>query len=211
MRTDTDPEPGVGDPTAPAALRFVGRAGRVGIFGGLLWAVAIVIEYSYHLQPPSEGALFHTNQIMFAVALACWTTAVAGLRAISAAGERAGRHTLTVWATGYALITAGILIQTVLDLMSVSPSAYAGIPLAPIGGVLAVVASIAAGVAIVRAQRLTGWSRWIVLGFAIYVFAFMFVPLFIGIEVDAVRETIWGLWWVMIGSALIREGQKESL
>ena len=28
-------------------------------------------------------------------------------------------------------------------------------------------------------------------------------PLFVGIEVDAVRETIWGLWWVVIGIVLL--------
>ncbi len=43
-----------------------------------------------------------------------------------------------------------------------------------------------------------------VLGFAIYVFAFLFVPLFFGAGVDAVRETIWGLWWVVIGAVLLR-------
>ena len=204
MRADTDSEPGGGGPTAPAAIRFAERAGRLGIFGGLLWVVAILIEYSQHLQPPSDGALFYANQMMFAVALACWATAVVGLRAVSAAGEGLGRHTLTVWTIGYVLIAAGILIQTVLDLFtSVSPSASADIPLAPIGGVLAVLASITAGVAIVRAQHLTGWSRWVVLGFAIYVFGFLFAPLFVGIEVDAVRETIWGLWWVVIGIVLL--------
>lgn len=182
----------------------VANAGRIGIFGGLLWVVAIVIEYSQHLQPPSDGALFYIDQLMFVVALGCWATAVWGLRRLAAAGQGLGRHTLTVWAVGYVLVAAGTLIPTILNMfMEVSASAYEDNPLPPIGGALGILASLAAGVAIVRARRLAGWSRWVVLGFAAYVFGFLFVPLFFGIGVDAVRETIWGLWWVVIGVLLV--------
>jgi hypothetical protein len=44
----------------------------------------------------------------------------------------------------------------------------------------------------------------VVLGFAVYVFGFLFVSLFLAIGVDAVRETIWGLWWIAIGVVLLR-------
>ena len=36
-------------------------------------------------------------------------------------------------------------------------------------------------------------------------------PLFFGGEVNAVTETIWGLWWVAIGAVLIRAGRSESI
>ncbi len=182
----------------------VANAGRIGIFGGLLWVVAIVIEYSQHLQLPTDGALFFVDQFMFVVALGCWVMAIGGLRRVSAAGDGSGRYALTVWQLGYVLVAAGSLIPTVLDIFTtVSASAYDDNPLRPIGGALSILASIAAGVAIVRASRLSGWSRWVVLGFATYVFGFLFVPLFFGIGVDAVRETIWGLWWVVIGVVLL--------
>ena len=205
-----------GTPTGTEGMAWTGKSrstvGSIGIFGGLLWVMAIAIEYSQHLQPPSSGALFYADQMMFVVALGCWTTAVVGLRQIAAAGDRWGRHALTAWAVGYTLVAAGTLIPTVLDVfMSVSASAYDDNPLRPIGGALAILASIAAGVAIVRAQRLTGWSRWVVLGFALYVFGFLFAPLFFGGEVNAVTETIWGLWWVAIGAVLIRAGRSESI
>lgn len=181
------------------------NTGRIGVFGGLLWVMAIVIEYSQHLQPPSDGALFFVDQLMFVVALGCWATAVWGLRRVAAAGHGLGRHSLTAWAVGYVLVAAGTLIPTVLNLfMEVSASAYEDNPLLPVGGALGVLASIAAGIAIIRAHRLAGWSRWVVLGFALYVFGFLFVPLFLGIGVDAVRETIWGLWWIAIGVVLLR-------
>jgi peptidoglycan/LPS O-acetylase OafA/YrhL len=108
-------------------------------------------------------------------------------------------------------VAAGSLIPTVLDVfMAVSASAYDDNPLRPIGGVVSILASLLAGVAIVRARRLLGWSRWVVLGFAIYVLGFLFVPLFFGAAVDAIRETIWGLWWVAIGAALVLVARPAS-
>lgn len=209
MRTEVVYDAGLG--LTPTRRQSARRAGTIGIVGGFLWVVAIAIEYSQDLQPPSDGALFLANQSMFVVALGCWATAVMGLRRVAAAGHGFGRHSLTAWAVGYVLVGAGALIPTVLDLfMSVSPSAYEDNPLSPIGGVLAILASFAAGVAIVGARRLTGWSRWGVLGFAIYVFGFLFVPLLFGVEVNAITETIWGLWWVVIGAALIGAGRNES-
>jgi hypothetical protein len=71
-----------------------------------------------------------------------------------------------------------------------------------IGGLLAVVASLISGVAIARAHRLVGWSRWVVLGYAIYVLAALFVPLAFGVGPNAATETVWGVSWVAIGVTL---------
>jgi hypothetical protein len=183
-------------------------AGRVGILGGLLWAAAIVLEYSRHLQPPAEGRLFYADQLMFAVALACWIVVILALRRAEVAGDGRSRHFLTAWATGYGLVVVGSMASLVARAFgSTSNAVYESNPLQPIGGLIAVVASLGAGVAIARAGLLEGWRRWVVVGYAVYVVGALFVPLFFGAEVDAVRETIWGLWWVAIGAALLFEGR----
>lgn len=125
----------------------VANNGRDATSGGLLWVVAIVLEYSQHLQPPSAGALFYIDQLMFVVALGCWATAVWACDewrppATGWAGtpSRRGRSATSSWRRAR-------VIPTVLDMFkSVSASAYEDNPLPPIGGALAILASTAAGI-----------------------------------------------------------------
>lgn len=191
-------------------LRFGGlrspiTAGRFGVFGGLLWVVAIVIEYSNDLQPPSSGGLFYLNQAMFFVGLLSWVIVILGYRSLGAAGTVRARIALPVWAGGVALIAAGSLVSLLLfSFVSTSDAVYENNPLQPIGGIVSLLASLVVGVVIGRAGRLPGWSRWAVLAYALYVLGALFVPLFLGSEPNALTESLWGLAWVGLGVVLIR-------
>ncbi len=192
---------------AVGGLRSPVTAGRLGVFGGLLWVGAIALEYSNDLQPPASGGLFYLNQAMFAVGLFCWVIVILGYRSLGAAGTGRSRFALPVWAGGVALIAAGSVTSLLLfTFVSSSDAVYDNNPLMPIGGIVSLVASLVAGVAIGRAGRLPGWSRWAVLAYGLYVLGGLFVPLFLGSEPNAVTESLWGLAWVGLGVVLIRSG-----
>jgi hypothetical protein len=172
---------------------------------------AIALEYSRHLQPPAEGWLFYADQLMFAAALACWILAILGLRRAQVSGDGRSRHFLSVWASGYVLVVVGSIASLVIHaFVSTSDAVYESNPLQPIGGLVAIVAALGAGVAVARARRLDSWRRWVVFGFAVYVFGALFVPLLLGAGPNVVTEMIWGLWWVAIGAALVVEGRSPS-
>ena len=197
----TDPGRAVG------GLRSPVTAGRLGVFGGLLWVGAIALESSKDLQPPASGGLFHLNQAMFAVGLFCWVIVILGYHWLGAAGTGWSRFALPVWAGGVALIAVGSVISLLLfSLVSTSDAVYDDNPLMPVGGIVSLGASLVAGVAVGRAGRLPGSLRWAVLAYALYVLGGLFVPLFLGSEPNAVTESLWGLAWVGLGAVLIRSG-----
>lgn len=183
----------------------VANNGRDATSGGLLWVVAIVLEYSQHLQPPSAGALFYIDQLMFVVALGCWATAVWACDewrppATGWAGtpSRRGRSATSSWRRARSSRPCWTCSSRCRRPRTRTTRFRRSAVLSPSSPRLPPV------FAIVRAHRLTGWSRRVVLGFAVYVFGFLFVSLFLAIGVDAVRETIWGLWWIAIGVVLLR-------
>ena len=192
---------------AVGGLRSPVTAGRLGVFGGLLWVGAIALEYSKDLQPPASGGLFYLNQAMFAVGLFSWVIVILGYHSLGAAGTGRSRLALPVWAGGVVLIAAGSLISLFLfSFVAGSDAVYDNNPLIPIGGIVSLVAALVAGVAIGRARLLPGWSRWTVLAYALYVLGGLFVPLFLGSEPNVVTESVWGLAWVGLGVVLIRSG-----
>lgn len=201
------------DPGSSSGLRSPGAAGWFGVTGGVLWVTAIALEYSRHLQPPTPvGALFIADAVAFALAMGCWIVAIVGLARARLAGDGRARHVLAAWAVGYLLVVVGSLTSLVLySSGSKWADVYDTNPLPPLGGVIAVFSSLAAGIAIVRTRRLGGWSRWVVAGYSVYVLGALFVPLFFGVDVNAVTETIWGLWWVAIGAVLIEHARRPSL
>ena len=201
-RVRTDPD------RAPGGLRSPVTAGRLGVFGGLLWVGAIALEYSKDLQPPASGGLAYVNEAMFSVGLFCWVIVILGYHSLGAAGIGRSRYALPVWAGGVVLIAIGSVISRLLfNFVSASIAVYDNNPLMPIGGIVSLVASLVAGVAIGRAGRLPGWSRWAVLAYALYVLGGLFVPLFLGSEPNAVTESVWGLAWVGLGVVLIKNGE----
>ncbi len=186
-------------------MGYVGRAGLLGIAGGILWIVGLLIEYPYDLQPPAAGWLFYVDQLIFAAAMLGWIAAVAGLVRLRAAGRGKARFTLIAWGAGIALIVLGSLISLSIHAAgSGSKAVYDNNPLFALGGVLHLVGSMAAGVVIARASRLAGWARWAVLAYAVYYLLGLFVPLVLGHEPNFVTEALWGAAWIGVGLATMR-------
>lgn len=180
-----------------------GDAGMLAIAGGVLWIVALAIEYAYDLQPPAPGRLFYVDQLLFAAAMIGWLGAVVGFARLQAAGEGNGRFALVGWGLGIALLALGNLISLGLHaFVSGSDAVYDDNPLFAVGGILSLLGALVAGVVVARAQRLRHWRRWVVLMYAFYYLLALFVPLFLGHEPNFVTEAFWGVAWCGVGLAL---------
>jgi hypothetical protein len=189
---------------ATAAGGYAARAGLVGIAGAILWIVGLAIEYPYELQPPAAGWLFYVDQLVFAAAMLGWLAAIAGLAWLRVAGRGKGRSTLIAWGTGIALLVLGSLISlSIRAAGSDAKGVYDNNPLFPLGGLLQLLGSMAAGVVIARAGRLEGWRRWAVLAYAVYYVVGLFMPLVLGYEPNFVTEAVWGAAWIVVGLATI--------
>jgi hypothetical protein len=179
-------------------------AGTCGILGGLLWVVAIVIEYGFRLQPPNNGTLFYINQVMFFVAEGGWVIAIAGLMWAHAAGRGwFGRIALGLFAFGWSLLA----LATPISAITHNPD----LPLFPIGGLTTTVGGLLAGIAVAVAGRWYGWQRWSVLGYALYYLLVLFIPTIVNKHGPGmIVEAIWGLAWLPIGFALLSSGSVQT-
>ena len=175
----------------------------LGIAGGVLWIVALAIEYTHDLQPPAPGWLFYVDQLLFTAAMLGWLGAVLGFARLQAAGEGRGRFAIVAWAFGIALLALGNLASLGIHaFVSGSDAVYDDNPLFAVGGILSLLGALAAGAAVARGQRLRRWRRWVVLVYAFYYLLALFVPLFLGHEPNFVTEAFWGLAWCAVGLAL---------
>lgn len=173
------------------------RTGQALITAGLLWAVAIVIEYRFSLKPQGHGTLYYIDQSMFFMAQAGYITGIFGLIWAHAAGNGwFGKMSLGLFAFGWiVLLVAEPLAWITRD---------NNLPLFPIGGLAAMLGGLLAGVAVVVAQRWNGWQRFSVLFYGLYYFLVMLLPLFIAHQGPTlITESLWGLAWLPMGIALV--------
>lgn len=172
------------------------HAGQILIGAGLLWAIAIFIEYHYSLKPPNHGVLYAIDQGMFFIAEAGYVIGIFGLIWAKAAGNgRFGKFALGLFALGWiVLLVAAPLAWITRD---------NNLPLFPVGGLAAMLGGLLAGTAVVIAHRWTGWRRYSVLFYALYYLLVMLLPLFVLRQGPTlVTESIWGLAWLPMGVAL---------
>lgn len=170
--------------------------GLVLIGAGMLWAVAILIEYRFGLKPPNHGNLYAVDQGMFFVAQLGYVTGIIGLMRARAAGDGwLGKAALGLFAFGWiVLVVAQLLAWVTRD---------NNLPLFPIGGLAAMLGGLLAGAAVVAARRWTGWQRFSVLVYALYYLCALLLPLFIAHHGPTlITESLWGLAWLPIGVAL---------
>ena len=170
--------------------------GLVLIGAGMLWAVAILIEYRFGLKPPNHGNLYAVDQGMFFVAQLGYVTGIIGLMRARAAGDGwLGKAALGLFAFGWiVLVVAQLLAWVTRD---------NNLPLFPIGGLAAMLGGLLAGAAVVAARRWTGWQRFSVLVYALYYLCALLLPLFIAHHGPTlITESLWGLAWAPIGVAL---------
>ncbi|HEX9036015.1 MAG TPA: hypothetical protein VF808_03405 [Ktedonobacterales bacterium] len=178
-------------------------AGVVLIGAGLLWAIAILIEYRYGLKPPNHGALYALDQDMFFVAELGYVTGILGLMWVGAAGAGwFGRVALGLFALGWIiLVIAAPLAWITRD---------NNLLLFPIGGLTAMLGGLLAGVAVIVARQWTGWRRYTVMFYALYYLCALLLPLFLARHGPTlITESLWGLAWTPIGAALASQARAQ--
>lgn len=180
--------------------RRIQSIGWILIGAGLLWAIAILIEYRFGLKPPNHGVLYAIDQGMFFVAQLGYITGITGLMWARAAGDgRLGKVALGLFAFGWIILAIAALLAWI--------TRDNNLPLFPIGGLTAMVGGLLSGVAVVLARQWTGWQRFTVLFYALYYLVALLLPLFLvshGPTLGA--ESLWGLAWTPIGAALVSAG-----
>lgn len=168
---------------------------------GVLWAIAILIEYRFGLKPPNHGVLYAIDQGMFFVAQLGYVAGIFGLIWARAAGDG--------W---FGKVAVGLFALGWIMLVIAAPLAWItrdnNLPLFPIGGLTAMLGGLLAGVAVVVARQWTGWGRYTVLFYALYYLLALLVPLFLANHGPTlVTESLWGLAWTPIGAALVSQAR----
>lgn len=179
--------------------RRIRGAGWMLIGAGLLWVVAILIEYRFSLKPPNHGTLYAVDQGMFFLAQVGYVIGIAGLMWAHAAGDGwFGKLALGLFAFGWVVLLVAAPLAWI--------TRNNNLPLFPIGGLAAMLGSLLAGVAVVVARRWHGWQRFTVLFYALYYLCALLLPLFIANQGPTlITESVWGLAWVPIGVALVSQ------
>lgn len=185
------------------STRRIRGAGWILIGSGLLWAVAILIEYRFNLKPPNQGTLYAIDQGMFFVAQLGYVTGITGLMWAHAAGNGwFGMGTLGLFAFGWIVLVVAAPLAWI--------TRNNNLPLFPIGGLVAMLGGLLAGVAVVVTRRWRGWQRFSVLCYALYYFCALLLPLFIANQGPTlITEVVWGLAWVPIGVTLVSQARTE--
>jgi hypothetical protein len=172
------------------------------IAGAIVWIFALFIEYGLGLQPPSSGALFYLNQAMFLVAMTGFVLGIVGLMWAQATGDGwLGRIALGLFALGWIVLIVATIVAPL--------TGNYDLPLFPIGGLVATVGGLLAGVAVAVGHRWSGWQRWSVLVYALYYLVALILPLVVANqEPTLITEAIWGLAWMLIGLAVYTSSGK---
>ena len=188
--------------------RFVGFTGIAGMFGAVLWLVALFVEYAYDLFS-CEGALCGANQAMFFVAQLCYLAVIAGLMRAGAAGDGwFGRISLGLFFLGWAAL-ASALLASALGLPSISDGPVADV-LILIGAIASTLGGFLAGIAVAVARRLRGFWRFAPLIQGLYqLVAFLRVVL-ADQEPTQLTESLWTGTWFLIGLSLFVSAGEAS-
>lgn len=84
------------------------------------------------------------------------------------------------------------------------------IPLFPLAAVATALGMLAAGAAIIRARRVTGWQRYLPITVGAYPFIFMFPVLAVTGERPDISITGWGVTFVGVAAALWTAAARQS-
>jgi hypothetical protein len=188
------------------------RAGVAATVGGVVFAIAAVVQFRFELFDWDRGAFYAVHQVVALAAVALFVVALWGLGRARVAGD--GRYARIV----LGLFTAGwlvILIGGGANLVSggTGPLADVGLILPAIGGGLNTITGLLVGIAVARAGRLPGWRRWSLLVYALYYLVVLSLPIMIsGQEPTMITEVGWGICWVIVGvAALTAPGARAAL
>jgi len=187
--------------------RFVRTAGVAGMFGAVLWVLALYIEYAYDLFQPREGVLYAANQIMFLIGMLCFLTVIAGLMR-AGAGGRFGKVSLGIFFFGWMMFAAAVLLD-VIGISVVSGSPVADLVIL-VGAVASTLGGLLAGIAVAVAGRLPGIWRFAPLTQGLYQLAAFLRVVLLGQEPTQLTESLWMATWFLIGLALLVAASDEA-
>lgn len=171
-------------------------AGLLGMGGAVLFFANLLIEYRYGLFPPGSGTLYVTNQVMFFVAMTGLVIMLWGLRQSGAGGDgRLARFSLTLFPLGL----AAIILGGISGLFTQSEDS----PLIPIGALIMLVFGLLSGIAVARAARWQGWTRYAPLLQGVYYAILVVSNALSGFGGPTLlTESLWMGTWLLISLAL---------
>jgi hypothetical protein len=171
-------------------------AGLVGMASAVLFFVGLLIEYRYDLFPPGGGTLYLANQIMFFVAMTGLVMMLWGMRQSGAGGDgRLARLSLTLFPLGL----AAIILGGIMGLFTQSQDS----PLIPIGALIMVVFGLLSGIAVARAGRWQGWTRFAPLLQGVYYAILVASIALSGFDGPTqLTESLWMVTWFLTSLAL---------
>ena len=147
--TDTFADPD--DPSGPVVpahrARLVGRCGIAAVASGALVLFALTV--------PAVRAV----NALGVLGLAASVAPVVAFVVLQAAGRGFGKTALATWTVAYTLLVASFVLSALLWTVGAS-LALVGSLIALPSALLLVFAGPIAGIAIARAELLTGWRRW---------------------------------------------------
>lgn len=169
----------------------------IGMTSAGLWLIALVIEYSFHLQPPGDSSLLYfLDQTLFFIALVGYVILLLGLWQAKAAGYGLfGKTSLGIFIAGL----VALLIAQVEQLLTNDPNFF----LYPVGGIFQLLGGLLTGIAAAISKRWEGWQRFAPLLQGLYYLIGLMLPLVIlNQSPTLLGESIWQATWFITSLAL---------
>jgi hypothetical protein len=170
---------------------------EIGMGSAVLWLIALLIEYSFHLQPPGNGSLlYYLDQALFFIAMAGYVILLVGLWQARTAGDGLfGKISLGIFITGL----VALLIAQIVQLLTNNADFF----LFPIGGLCQLLGGLLAGIAVAVSKRWESWQRFAPLLQGLYYLIALMLPIIItNQEPTLLTESIWQVTWFITSLAL---------
>ena len=189
--------------TARRGATFTERTGSVRAAGALCIAGAagwLVIGSVSSVVGQLDGAAFTVREAAWILVQSLLLVGVAGLALSGAAPGWFGGISLGIALLGRVDFVAAEVHSLVIGEESV---------LLPVGALLTAVGMTLVGIAVLRANRWTGWRRFTPLLAGVYPFVAMFPFIFITSEPNMISIAIWGLPWLLLGYAIYSNARER--
>jgi hypothetical protein len=173
-------------------------AGQVGILGGGLWVVLILADVFLRNGLADSDARFRLWEAAYVVVQVLVLVGLLGFAGTHAEGSsRVGR--LGIWLAIVARVV--FLVGELHCLLFVIEDS----PFLPLGALLTSIGMTMAGIGVLRAQRWSGWRRWVPLLTGLYPFVAMFPVVAATGEPSLPAIALWGVLWLALGYAVATE------
>ena len=152
------------------------NAGLISMFGGALWFISNILEETFDLFPPNgEGPLYVTNQILAQIALIAVALGFLGIKWYKGTTSRVGHFSVWAFTVGYLLIIVGGISALILR-RDDTPIFL----VFPIGSLLMNLGSLVTGIAVVKEALWKGWTRYMPIVYAAYLWIGIEIPFMLG-------------------------------